>query len=234
MKLRTRWPVVAAIMAAAALSLSAGESELLVFAGVEGPSSLEVADFAALKGASPFVRILNPAEIYTLKGVARVDEEHLATLYNRETKKSVVVSPKEASDEGIQLIQVAGGQGLEGVTATVSFAGEEVELKYQLEGLNIGPRGPGGPQRSKGGDDGNGERRGPSREDIERYQKLSEETRNQLKQYIGHVMKTYPNLSREERGNMIRGAMIRLGDGKPLDFAQPSNSGGQPSPQQRR
>mgnify|MGYP001179724335 CR=1 FL=1 len=142
MKLRTRWPVVAAIMAAAALSLSAGESELLVFAGVEGPSSLEVADFAALKGASPFVRILNPAEIYTLKGVARVDEEHLATLYNRETKKSVVVSPKEASDEGIKLIQVAGGQGLEGVTATVSFAGEEVELKYQLEGLNMGPRGP--------------------------------------------------------------------------------------------
>lgn len=141
------------------------------------------------------------------------------------------MSPKEASDEGLQLIDVAGDQGLEGVTATVSFAGDEVELRYQLEGLHVGSRSLGSPPRGKWGDDGNGVRRGPSKDDVERFPKLNEENRNQLKQYIGHVMKTYPSLSREERGNMIRGAMTRLGGGRPLDFAQPSISGGQPSPE---
>ena len=62
------------------LLLSADESELSVSADIDVPSSLGVADFAALKGASPFVRILNPFTIYTFKGVARVDEEHWATL----------------------------------------------------------------------------------------------------------------------------------------------------------
>ncbi len=33
-------------------------------------------------------------------------------------------------------------------------------------------------------------------------------------------MKNYPNLSREERGNMIRGAMMRLTDGRDLEIPQ--------------
>ncbi len=33
-------------------------------------------------------------------------------------------------------------------------------------------------------------------------------------------MKNYPNLSREERGNMIRGAMMRLDDGRDLEIPQ--------------
>ena len=204
------------------------------------PTNPEADDFAALKEASPFVRILNPAEIYTLKGVATLDDQPLATLYNRETKKSLLVSPDKASDEGIQLVEVAGGEGLEGVTATVSFAGEEVELKYQLQGLYPRSRGSGGPPQRGGGSD-NGERRGPSQEDIERYKKLSDENRNQLRQYIGHIMKTYPNMSREERGNMIRGAMTRLSDGRGLDIPQGTQGGDQepqggqrPQPQQQR
>jgi hypothetical protein len=34
-------------------------------------------------------------------------------------------------------------------------------------------------------------------------------------------MRSYPNISREERGNMIRGAMIRLTDGRDLDVPKP-------------
>lgn len=130
------------------------------------------------------------------------------------------MSPKESSDEGIQLIDVAGGQGLEEVTATVSFAGEEVELKYRLKGLYLGPRGPEGSLRNKEEDDGNRERRGLPKGDWKRYQKLSAENKNQLKQHIGQVMKTYPSLSLEEFGNMICGAMIRVGDERPLDSSK--------------
>lgn len=188
-----------------------------------------------MKESSPFVRILNPAEIYTLRGVATLDDQPLATLYNRETKKFLVISPDKKSEEGIQLVEVAGGQGLEGVTATVSFAGQEVELKYPLEGPYPQSRAPSSPLRRDGG--GDSERRGPSQKDVERYKALSEENRNQLRQYVGHIMKTYPNMSREERGNMIQGAMTRLSDGRGLEFPQANQGGGQPQggqPQQRR
>ena len=77
-----------------------------------------------------------------------------------ESQKTAVVSPKEFSDEGIQLIGVAGGQGLKEVTATVSFVGEEVGLKYRLEGLYPGSRGPEGSLINKKEDDRNRERRG--------------------------------------------------------------------------
>lgn len=46
-------------------------------------------------------------------------------------------------------------------------------------------------------------------------------------------MKNYPNLSREERGNMIRGAMMRLTDGRDLEVPQSQNPGAPgPSPDQ--
>ena len=101
-----------------------------------------------------------------------------------------------------------------------------MELKYQLQGLYPHNRGSGGPPQRGGGSD-DGERRGPSQQDIERYKQLSDENRNQLRQYIGHIMKTYPNMSREERGNMIRGAMTRLSDGRGLDIPQITQGGDQ-------
>ena len=86
------------------------------------------------------------------------------------------------------------------------------------------------PVPAKGGSSGgakSGEKRkGPSKEDIDRYKSLSDEKRNKLRGYIGHVMKTYPNMSREERGNMIRGAMIRLSDGRDIEYPQPQQGGG--------
>ncbi len=39
-------------------------------------------------------------------------------------------------------------------------------------------------------------------------------------EYIKQTMKKYPNVSREERGNMIRGALIRLTDGHDIEVPE--------------
>jgi hypothetical protein len=123
------------------------------------------------------------------------------------------VTPQEENEQGLKLVEIIPGEDLEGVLAKVTFAGQEVEFKYDAAQIF-----PSGGSSGKGNGKKDEKRKGPSKEDIDRYKSLSDEKRNKLRSYIGHVMKSYPNLSREERGNMIRGAMIRLTDGRDLDF----------------
>lgn len=192
------------------------------------PGPVESSDFEALKEASPFGRVLDPAEVYVLRGVASFDDIQMATVYNRQTKKTVLVTPEKKTDEGLQLVEVsqppsAPEYALAAVSARISFAGDEVELRYEESQISPQTRpGGGGDGRGDGhgkGDDG--KRKGPSKEDIARYRALPQEKQQKLREYIGHVMRSYPNISREERGNMIRGAMIRLTDGRDLDVQKP-------------
>lgn len=193
------------------------------------PEAPSEADFEALRKTSPFTRVLSLPETYALRGVASINDVQVATLYNRETKKTIVVTPEGNNAAGISLVGVVPSQSLEGVTAKISFAGDEAELKYELSQISPQPRAPG----SGGGGDGKreGEHKGPSPQDIERFKALPEEKQAKLREYIGHVMRNYPDMPREEKGNLIRGAMIRLTDGREIEMpstpaAQPQKPGG--------
>ena len=191
------------------------------------PEAPSASDFEALRKTSPFTRVLSLSETYALRGVATINSQQVATLYNRETKKTVVVTREGNNETGISLVDVTGAPQLDGVTAKISFAGDEAELKYETSQLYPQPK----PQPGAPGQPGRppeGEHRGPSPQDIERYKALPEEKQAKLREYIGHVMKNYPNLSREERGNMIRGAMMRLTDGRDLEIPQAPPSGQTP------
>lgn len=210
-------------------SLSAEEAEVDEKAVGPAPDPVAESDFEHLRAASPFTRVLDPSETYVLRGVAQFDQRQWATLYNRETKKTYVVDAEEANEVGLKLVEIVPpgrvppGEELAAVTAKIDFAGEEVELKYDREQISPTPRqGKGGPGGSRGSDDG--QRRGPSEEDRRRYESLSEDNRAKVRAYAGHVFRNYPNLSREEKGNMIRGAVIRLSDGRDLEI--PSGDGG--------
>lgn len=210
--------------------------ELSPYPGPE-PDAPSASDFEALRKTSPFTRVLNLSETYALRGVARINGEQVATLYNRETKKTLVVTPDGKNEAGISLVDVSRAPQLDAVTAKISFAGDEAELKYETTQLYPEPKGvPGGPT-PPGGRPPEGEHRGPSPQDIERFKALPEEKQGKLREYIGAVMKNYPNMSREERGNLIRGAMMRLTDGRDIEIPQsppagqtPPN-GSQPQPQ---
>lgn len=190
------------------------------------PDAPSDSDFAALKKTSPFTRVLSLPETYALRGVATIGDAKVATLYNRETKKTLVVTPDGNNEAGISLVDVTEAAQLDGVTAKIAFAGDEAELRYETSQLYPEPKGgapaPGSPDSQKRPD----ENRGPSQQDIDRYKSLPPEKQAKFREYIGHVMRAYPNLSREERGNMMRGAMMRLIDGRELEIPQAPPSGG--------
>ncbi|MEM1441110.1 MAG: hypothetical protein AAGF67_02130 [Verrucomicrobiota bacterium] len=182
---------------------------------VESPQATSEEDFAALRTASPFARVLDPAQTYSLRGVAQLDDVSVATLYNRETKESFLVTPDGKGAKGFQLVEIERNLELDGVKARVSFAGEEVELIYDPAQFAAAPR-TGPSDGGKGGD--KGKRKGPSKEELDRFRSLPPEKQKVFQQYFRHVIEKYPNLPREERANMMRGALIRLTDGKELDF----------------
>ena len=215
------------IFALSGFTLLAEETAVVI----ESPEAPSANDFTALRKTSPFTRVLSLPATYALRGVATINNEQVATLYNRETKKTIVVTPDGENEAGLSLVEIVPAADLEGVAAKISFAGDEAELKYELTQILPQPRPPGS---GSGGDVKEGERRGPSPQDVERYKALPEEKQAKLREYIGHVMRSYPDMSREEKGNLIRGAMIRLTDGRDIEMpqapAQPpgggSNGGG--------
>lgn len=196
------------------------------------PRSLESGHFEALMGNSPFLRVLDLTETFALRGIAEIDGVPVATLFNRETKKSILVSASEANAEQMQLMEISNGADdfLIGISATIAVAGEQVELKFEPERIAPRPKNAGSSGRgpSSGGGSSepkDGERRGPSKEDIARYQALPDEKKEKLREYIRQSMQKYPDMSREERGNLIRGAMTRLSDGGDISV-EPAAAGG--------
>lgn len=197
------------------------------------PQPLESGHFDQIMTHSPFVRTLNLSETYALRGIAEINGEQVATLYNRDTKKSILVTESQANAERMQLKSVIGGEDLFQVSATIAVAGEEVELKFEPERVAPLPKNPQGkgPSSSGGSSSGkDGERRGPSPQDIERYKSLPPEKQEKLREYIRQSMQSYPNMSREERGNLIRGAMTRLIDGGDITMPTPPSGSSTASP----
>ncbi|MCB1064603.1 MAG: hypothetical protein KDN20_17000 [Verrucomicrobiae bacterium] len=197
------------------------------------PPSLEANHFEALMGNSPFLRTLNLSETYALRGIAEIDGEQVATLYNRETKKSIIVSGVKVNAEQMKLVAVSESEALDGISATIAVAGEEVDLKFELDRVAPKPKNPkgGSGPSNTGVKKAEEPRRGPSKEDMERYQALSDAQKEKFRDYIRQTMQKYPDMSREERGNMIRGAMTRLSDGHDISVESSStNGGGGPPP----
>lgn len=118
----------------------------------------------------------------------------------------------EGGLELVKIIEPSKGD-LTGVSARVSFAGEIAELKYEPEQLTPTQR-----KGAAGGSRGDGERRGPSSEDRKKYTTLSDDKKKKLHEYIKTTMKKYPNMPREERGNLIRGALQKLSEGRDLEI----------------
>lgn len=178
--------------------------------------------FTALRKTSPFLRTLNVSETYALRAVATYQDIAYARVYNRETKKTITIEVGGEPKAGLELIRIMGPQDvsdLSGVAARISFAGEEAELKYDPEQLNPANRGGkgNGPPNGKSGK-GGGDKKGPTSQEREKYHSLSEDGKNKLKAYIKATVQKYPKMPREERGNLIRGALQKLSDGRELEI----------------
>lgn len=212
---------------AAALSLAVSERVLAgdaasAVAG-EVPAPVTEEDFNALRTSSPFLRSLDLSQSLMLTGIARIEGQLYATLVDRETKKSHLVS-QAANPEGWRMVAVAGNQAdLTTVSAEIAMAsGEVFAVRYderQLHPPERKPGGPGGPGGSgeirrdangrpiytnfREGISGDGFRGPPPPEMVAKLEKLDEPTRERLIQGIRDYRDKNPNVSSEDRQRLF-------------------------------
>jgi hypothetical protein len=185
------------------------------------PAVVEPGDFSALKGQSPFLRSVNLSDSLILTGLAMVDNEQVATLLNKETKETFVVSSK-LNSQGWKMVDLKSDPDLEKVAAKVAIeGGEVVTVRYAEWQLKPGESKPGaGPTAEQGPGSGpgpggmmgrgDGERHGPSAEFREKMSQLSEEQRQEMFQKMGELREKQPDMSREDRGKLMSGMMDKM------------------------
>lgn len=202
-------------------SLVAAEEAELSYA----PALVEPGDFSALQGQSPFLRSVNLSDSLILTGLAMVNDEQVATLLNKETKETYVVSSK-LNSQGWKMVELKSDPDLEKVAAKVAIEGGEVvtvryaewQLKPGESKPGAGPSteqgpgpGPGGMRGPGGGDgDGDGERRGPPPEFREKMSQLSEEQRQEMFRKMSELREKQPEMSREDRGKLMSEMMDKM------------------------
>ncbi len=180
------------------------------------PPEVSRNNFAALMANSPFSRSLNLSDSLILTGVATVDEEQLATVMDRNTKMTYVVSSKPNA-QGWKLSGLDASTDLETVTATISVDGSStVKVRYDEMKLKNGEGKPAGgpgvepaPQRTEG--DGGRGRGGPGSDMREKMMALSEEDRGKVFQKMMELREKNPDMSREERGEIMSKMMEKMG-----------------------
>jgi peptidoglycan/LPS O-acetylase OafA/YrhL len=175
------------------------------------PQPLTADHFRELKEKSPFTRALNLEEKLRLTGVANVDGKPVATVLDRETKKTYVIT-EVPNPQGWKLVDVASSNGaaLSGVSASISIGGEVVTVRYderqlspQLERSSNKPPPPGTKDTRPPPTDE--EKKAFGKMIHEKWKGLNKEQQDQAKKIMGEKMKANPKLSDRQRGEMING-----------------------------
>ena len=109
------------------------------------PEPVTAKHFDALTSHSPFLRSVGLSDSIVLTGIARLDGDVFATLFDTDTRESHLVSGK-ANSQGWQLVDVRGDEAdLESLTAKIQVAGGEViSIRYEKLPEKITRGGPGG------------------------------------------------------------------------------------------
>lgn len=109
------------------------------------PAALTREHFSALREHSPFLRTLDLSRSLVLTGIARIEDETVATVVNLQTRQSYTLSQKEPNPDGWQLVEVKGeASDVESLTAMVKVGGAEiVSVRYEKTpaSMKFGPGG---------------------------------------------------------------------------------------------
>jgi len=156
---------------------------------------------------SPFTRALNLSDSLVLTGIAYIQGKPIATIMNKTTKESYVVS-EEPNANGWKLAQTTATASLNKAQAKVMIGSEIVTVRYSDEALTPDSLKKGG--FKPGGGDAQDNNRGggeehqhkyprPSPEDIQRYQNLSDGAREKFRNIMMQSRERLTNASDEER-----------------------------------
>lgn len=216
-------PLLLSLAAASAAVSLAAETKVAAVA----PTAVAADDFKALKGQSPFLRSLNLSDSLVLTGFAEVENERVATIMNRETKQTYVVS-SQVNSQGWKMVELKADDDLEKAAVKVAVdGGEVVTVRYAEVALKPGEAKPApGPstepvggasvlaarERGFGGRGGPEGRRfmGPPPEIREKMEKLSDDQRRKLFEKMGELREKHPDMSWEDRGRIFNKTMDKM------------------------
>ncbi|MBV6498390.1 MAG: hypothetical protein CJBNEKGG_00612 [Prosthecobacter sp.] len=182
------------------------------------PQPFDPTSVASLTTSSPFTRMVNMSDNLVLTGIAYIDGKPVATIFNKETKESHIVS-NEPNFLGWVLNEALPAPDITRSRAVVTIGGEQVRLNYaaiSADDLKGGKkdkdRDRGDRPPPPGGDGFKGERRGPSEEDRRRYESLSEKAREKFRDMMRSKFSDdkFRNAPEEERRNIIRKEFERI------------------------
>ncbi|MCX6854182.1 MAG: hypothetical protein NTV80_04665 [Verrucomicrobia bacterium] len=180
------------------------------------PQPFDPASLAPVAASSPFTRMVNVSDNLVLTGIAYIDGKPVATLFNRETKESHIVSG-EPNFQGWVLNEALPAPDITRSRALITIGGEQVKVGYaSLTADDMkadGKRGKGDKDGGGGGGDKfKGGSRGPSEEDRKRYESLSEKARDKFRDMMRSKFsdEKFRNAPEEERRNVIRKEFERI------------------------
>lgn len=197
------------------------------------PGPVDAESFTDLKGVSPFRRSIDFSDSLVLTGMARIEGNVYATLFDSELTQSFVVSEHENTD-GWQLVGVRGDEtDLESLTAKIQVnGGEVVSIRYAKVERQSGSGSGGGSSRGGGGslsqeqiDDarragrdpaagfrGDGYRGSPPPEVMEKLNKISAEQREALARRVMEMRNN--GVNSDERRRIYSEALDRAARGR--------------------
>lgn len=198
------------------------------------PRSVNADSFTDLKGASPFRRSIDFSDSLVLTGMARIEGNVYATLFDSELNQSFVVS-EHANMDGWQLVGVRGDEtDLESLTAKIQVkGGEVVSIRYAKIGRQSGSGSGGGSSRGGGagslsqeqiedarragrdpgeGFRGDGYRGTPPPEVMEKLKKITAQQREELARRVMEMRNN--GVNSEERRKVYSEALDRAARGR--------------------
>lgn len=165
----------------------------------ELPEPISDDQFDAFLDDSPFLRTLDPAETYRLRGLATIEGKMVATVFNQKTEKTAVITGEEKRNEwGLRLVEVTSSDDLTGVLVTLELGGEEFELAYEPERITPGPQGGGAMKQYKVHYDSKG-RAMPPKELMQKYHSMSESQRKKYWEWRNRYYEKNPKLKDSEK-----------------------------------
>ena len=178
------------------------------------PSTLET-----LVTASPFNRSINLADTLILTGLAYMEGKPVAYLLDTETKKTHVVR-SIPNDEGWSVVSTFPAKKFEFAQVELKIGGETVTIRANAEAVAASKKGGPPPPSSNAPREGRGPsegdrgfnkgKRGPSREDMERFQSAKPETQEKIKNFFRENRDRMMNMAEEDRGNFIRSSVDKF------------------------
>jgi hypothetical protein len=181
------------------------------------PQPLDAQEVHSLVTNPPFTRTLNLSDSLALTGLAYVEGKPVATILNRETKQSFVVS-EEPNAQGWKLTETTASKDLQRAEVKIMAGAEIVTVRYGEDQLTPGakrpgpqgPGGPGGPPPPGGYDSrfrtssllGDGGR--------EKYYSLPDSARDKFRDTVRQYREQNPNASMEQLSSFAQKAFERV------------------------